>query len=269
MKSDRFDSIARSIASAGARRGTRRALLQALGLAGGTAALGVGDAHASPAQAPQFDRVRHQSGMARFIEDLAFELEYDVEKIFRFVTDEIGYEPYDGALRGIQGTLWSGAGNSVDKAMLLKALLDASTVNVQFVTGSLPEAEATRLLESTAQAPVIPESARLFLEAENAAAAEVAATAATATPTASLESEELVSRLDALRSDLMAQAIERASADVTKLSNLLSEALVRVEISEIVVSDKIFLRHVDRVAKERFAVAPIPNLLLSQRGAAN
>ena len=228
MNSDRFDSIARKIASAGAQKGTRRALLRALGIAGGAAALGAGDACASPGSTGRPDLDRKQSGFGAFIEDLAFELEYDVEKIFRFVSDEIGYEPYEGALRGITGTLWSGAGNSVDQAILLKALLDASSVNVQFVAGPLPEAEATTLLEATAQSPTIPESARLFMEAENTAAAEVAAATTVATPAAPVEGAKLVAQLDALRSDLLAQATDRARKDLTKLSDVLAGAGVLV-----------------------------------------
>jgi len=39
------------------------------------------------------------------IEVLAGDLEYDVERIFRFVADEVRYEPYDGILRGARGAL--------------------------------------------------------------------------------------------------------------------------------------------------------------------
>ena len=56
------------------------------------------------------------------VAELAFELEFDQERIFRFVADEIRYEPYIGILRGATGTLETGAGNSVDKALLLAAL---------------------------------------------------------------------------------------------------------------------------------------------------
>ena len=60
------------------------------------------------------------------IADLAFDLDYDLERMFRFVADEIRYEPYAGILRGAVGALDAGAGNSVDKSLLLAALLDES-----------------------------------------------------------------------------------------------------------------------------------------------
>jgi hypothetical protein len=70
----------------------------------------------------------------------AAELDYDVHRIFRFVADEVRYEPYAGALRGANGTLWSLSGNSVDKALLLAALLDEALVKYRFAFGELDAA---------------------------------------------------------------------------------------------------------------------------------
>src|SRR5262245_43970941 len=47
---------------------------------------------------------------------LAALLDYDIQKIFRFVADEIRYEPYAGILRGPAGAVSAMAGNSVDQA---------------------------------------------------------------------------------------------------------------------------------------------------------
>ena len=80
------------------------------------------------------------------IESLALTLDYDVDRIFRFVADEIRYEPYAGILRGAVGTLRARAGNSVDKALLLAALLDASQVHYRFASGPLDAAASTALL---------------------------------------------------------------------------------------------------------------------------
>ncbi|MET0773698.1 MAG: hypothetical protein ABWZ82_11475 [Candidatus Limnocylindrales bacterium] len=82
------------------------------------------------------------------IGDLAFELDYDLESIFRFVADEISYEPYPGILRGALGTLQARAGNSADKAQLLAALLDASQIRYRFARGSLDETVSAQLLDT-------------------------------------------------------------------------------------------------------------------------
>ena len=84
------------------------------------------------------------------VADLAWALEYDVDKMFRYVADEIRYEPYPGILRGPAGTLAAGAGNSVDKSLLLAALLDASQVHYRFARGSLDTATTARIVDSMA-----------------------------------------------------------------------------------------------------------------------
>lgn len=73
------------------------------------------------------------------IAEPAAALDYDVERIFRFVADEVRYEPYAGVLGGARGTLAGRAGNSPDRALLLVSLLDASAVPVRFITGRLDE----------------------------------------------------------------------------------------------------------------------------------
>lgn len=80
--------------------------------------------------------------------DLAADLDYDVETIFRFVADEIRYEPYVGILRGPLGTLQARAGNSADQALLLAALLDDSLVPYRFARGTLDEAASAALVGS-------------------------------------------------------------------------------------------------------------------------
>ncbi len=81
------------------------------------------------------------------IADLAWKLEYDADRMFRYVADEIRYEPYPGALRGPAGTLAAGAGNSVDKALLLAALLDAGQVRYRFARGPLDTATTARIVD--------------------------------------------------------------------------------------------------------------------------
>jgi hypothetical protein len=55
------------------------------------------------------------------------ELDYDPIAIFDYVRS-LGYESYEGSLRGSRGALWSNAGNSMDKASLLIAMLRLSGI---------------------------------------------------------------------------------------------------------------------------------------------
>lgn len=79
---------------------------------------------------------------------LAWQLDFDVDRMFRYVADEIRYEPYAGILRGPVGTLAAGAGNSVDKSLLLAALLDASQVDYRFARGTLDATMTARIVDS-------------------------------------------------------------------------------------------------------------------------
>lgn len=71
-----------------------------------------------------------------------------VDKAFTFVRDQVGFEAYTGSLRGARGTLWSGAGNSLDQASLLLALLRAQGVRARYARGTLAEKDARILIRS-------------------------------------------------------------------------------------------------------------------------
>ncbi len=77
-----------------------------------------------------------------FITQKAQALGNDPTRIFAFMRDEIGYEAYQGSLRGARGTLWSKAGNALDQASLMIALLRASNIPARYVKGTLGTAEA-------------------------------------------------------------------------------------------------------------------------------
>ena len=66
-----------------------------------------------------------------YLYDRAEQLEFDRERIVAIVRDDLTHETYAGCLRGPVGTLWAGAGNSLDRALLLAGLLEFSERGVQ------------------------------------------------------------------------------------------------------------------------------------------
>lgn len=83
-----------------------------------------------------------------YLVEKADELGRDPQRIFAFVRDEIGFESYTGSLRGARGALWSKAGNALDKASLMIALLRISGVPARYVQGTLSDADAKTLIAS-------------------------------------------------------------------------------------------------------------------------
>jgi Transglutaminase-like superfamily len=64
---------------------------------------------------------------------------------FAYVRDNIAFESYSGILRGAQGTFQARAGNALDRAMMLAAILEANKIPVRIVTGQLSAVDAERL----------------------------------------------------------------------------------------------------------------------------
>lgn len=79
------------------------------------------------------------------IDALATKLGSDPEAMFRFVRDEIRYEPYFGVLRGARGTLIGRAGNALDRSLLLAALLGKGGIETRIAFAELPDATAVTL----------------------------------------------------------------------------------------------------------------------------
>jgi hypothetical protein len=77
----------------------------------------------------------------------AAELSNDWQQIFAYVRS-LGYESYKGSLRGTRGTLWSEAGNSLDQASLLIAMLRGSGIPARYRHGTLDIVRAQQLILS-------------------------------------------------------------------------------------------------------------------------
>ncbi len=83
-----------------------------------------------------------------FIQEEAAALNYNAQNIFNFLHNDIGYNSYTGSLRGARGTLWSGAGNSLDVASLGIALMRASGIPAQYEEGTLSTSLTQQLILS-------------------------------------------------------------------------------------------------------------------------
>lgn len=76
------------------------------------------------------------------------EIGCDPVAAFELVRDHIGYESYRGSLRGARGTLWSSAGNALDRASLLVGLLRACGTPARYVSGILDDPTTRDLIAS-------------------------------------------------------------------------------------------------------------------------
>lgn len=131
---------------------TRRALLRTLGLGAAAVAAGkpslaqLAAAQATPGAGGSDSEQRAPGGPD--LDQTLWDLEYDPDKIFRYVADQVAYEAYSGALRGAKGTHWGLAGNSVDQALLLADMLTRAQVPIRFAAGALDDQTASALLAS-------------------------------------------------------------------------------------------------------------------------
>lgn len=164
----------------------------------------------------------------------AAELEFDIEKIFAFVRDEVRYEPYAGSLRGANGTLWSLGGNSADKAMLMAALLDESLVSYRFAIGSLDPVQAEaleRLLEPTRTSVESNFGATFLASTLPPSSGVLGVPEATLLPSLTAEDATRVeAELNAM-ADVTTQLIAEANRLAAVQVSLISDALTAAEVT--------------------------------------
>jgi hypothetical protein len=97
------------------------------------------------------------------LEELALELAFeDAAAIVARVHELVRYEPYDGLLRGPQGTLAASGGNALDQAVLVARLLADAGYDVEVRGAALDDAAARAVLaqvrvDAPTAAPVVPE----------------------------------------------------------------------------------------------------------------
>ena len=97
-------------------------------------------------------------------EALLDQLDYEAEFILDYVSRDIVFQPYEGVLRGVAGTLRARAGNSLDQSILLASVLKSAGYDARVVKAELTAADALRLLRTTAAAK--PAADLAYLDAE-------------------------------------------------------------------------------------------------------
>lgn len=160
------------------------------------------------------------------VADKAAALDYDIGKILRFVADEIHYEPYSGALRGATGTLWARAGNSIDKTMLLAALLDAALVDYRYVSGPLDES-AARTLQSRVVLDPGELRARWRSQVQDALSGSSASSTATPAPL-SPQDQLLAMTLEQSAARVREQAASHITSNLSAISQALAQANIKL-----------------------------------------
>jgi hypothetical protein len=168
------------------------------------------------------------------IDALADRLGSDPAVMFHFVRDEIRYEPYTGVLRGALGTLLCRAGNSLDRSLLLAALLQKAGFKTQIASGQLTAQQAQvlvgRLFEAVKPVPsAVPSLAELAPDLSRAMGGDQAQLLRVASEMQAYgdkQKNELVSYADG-EASLLSDLFDKASVDagvITPNDELLKEA---------------------------------------------
>jgi transglutaminase-like putative cysteine protease len=243
MNGQRFDNFARRLASEAGGDISRRSILRALGLGAAVAGARALTPAATRTVAAQ---VQPSGPTDPIIAAKALELEYDVERIFSFVRDEVDYDPYAGVLRGARGTLWGLAGNAADQTLLLAALLETALVQTRFVVGELSEQAAAQLLAtSRLDAQTARErAARVFLPVPKGDEAVVPVPEDPVAPTPEPEVEQLKRELPGFAQRTQDAIDRRLAEGVATVTEALAGAGIELPEPEPVLPDRERRQHV-------------------------
>ena len=144
----------------------------------------------------------------------AARLGFDRAKILEFVAG-LAWEPYAGVLRDASGTLMCGGGNSIDRALLLQAMLDAGGDKTRLMRVDVAEADGAKLLDAfrKRERKVRPESDPKALAREIGIDADAL--------------EAVVTRTRRQEAALVEEIVEAAKAESVRLRPLLGEIVNR------------------------------------------
>jgi hypothetical protein len=147
-------------------------------------------------------------------EDWLDTLDYDAEEVLRAVSSEIVFQPYEGVMRGVNGTLQSRAGNSADQALLLAFLLNSAGYDARIVRARLSEADAMRLL-GTLDSPSREESLDYLAKAAREEGVPMDSDVRTVDPADTKVARQVAGASERILGLLKAEGLDLEAADVT------------------------------------------------------
>lgn len=111
---------------------------------------------AQPSAEPQWRELEQAIPTREYsLSALSESLPADAGALDAFVRDNVGLDVYDGALRGPLGAWLNRAANPTDKVLLLAWLLVNRGVQVEFVRGTLSQAQREQIARAATQTPPV------------------------------------------------------------------------------------------------------------------
>ena len=163
----------------------------------------------------RFEALQRRVDQTRFnAEDWLDTLNYDAAEVLQAVSTGIAFQPYEGVLRGVDGTLQSRAGNSADQALLLAFLLNATGHEARILRAELSDADAMRLL-ATLRSPSPAGSLDYLVEAAREEGLPVASEARTVDPADTKVARQVAGATQRILGLLKARGFDLEPADVT------------------------------------------------------